>query len=324
MPAATLEQFLQRSRARVRFGRAPPHARRAARRGDPRAPARRLAGRARGWPDRILPLPELALPGTGTARTAPADPASQPACEARRQRQRVADRSAPGAPATTRRAGRKAVPRRAPPAAGPGGGGSGAGGSGAGSVEGGASSTSPNTGGGSARNRSPPRPPPAPRPHASPGTHRRSRRRPAVRRARPRRAATPPTRREGRSPPIRRARQRVRIRAEAARRGRQADRTGHGARDPAQKRGGAPGGAPHRAPAGALVPAGAPARQPALAARRAGPVDRDHRPQRHGDNGRRRPRAARLGGDLANRGRAAGPKRGAGGAPRRPHLRRRA
>ena len=81
----------------------------------------------------------------------------------------------------------------------------------------------------------------------------------------------------------------------------------------AQKRGGAPGGATHRAPAGALVPARAPARQPAVAARRAGPVDRDHRPQRHGD--RRAPATPRCtarrrsGGSSGGR---FGSKRGAG------------
>ena len=63
---------------------------------------------------------------------------------------------------------------------------------------------------------------------------------------------------------------------------------------PRQKRIRAPGWAPHRAPAGALVPARAPARRPAPAARRAGPVDRGHGAERHGDDERLRPRAPGL------------------------------
>ena len=170
------------------------------------------------------PLPKLALPGAGTARTAPSDRASQPAAkrDTNVNASPIARVPASSGHNEASRAQSSASPGASgggPGGGGSGAGGSGAGGSGAGSVEGGASSTSPNTGSGSAPPQ-PTTPTPGTPAHASPGTHPRSRRRPAVRRVRPRRAATPPTRREGRSPPIRRARQRVHIRAEAPGRGR--------------------------------------------------------------------------------------------------------
>ena len=159
------------------------------------------------------PLPELTLPGTGSAQTAPAPPDQGP------QPARVRDAKAHASPIASRQAdgrrqgerggerhaGRRIgrLWRRDRRRCGPGR-----------KRSGGTGSTSPVTGA-APHPRRRPRPRAAPPPQRAPGTRRRSRRPPAVGRAPARRAATPPTRLEGRSPPIRRARQRGRDRIPA-------------------------------------------------------------------------------------------------------------
>jgi hypothetical protein len=114
------------------------------------------------------PLPELALPGTGSTRTAPADRASQPA--AKRDANVNASPIARVPASSDHNEASRAQSSASPGASGggTGGGGSGAEGSGGGTVEGGTSSTSPNTGGGSVQPQ-PTAPIPGPPAHASPG-----------------------------------------------------------------------------------------------------------------------------------------------------------
>ena len=217
MPAATLEHSSKdHAPVFVSGGRRRTHAVRVA--------AATLGLLLAGWLGALAggligfsPFPKLALPGTGAARTAPADRASQPAAkrDANVNASPIARVPASSGHNEASRAQSSASPGAS--RGGTGGGGSGAGRRPAPEASRAAHRRPRRTPGAAALNRSPPRPPPAPRRTRAPGTHRRSRRRPAVRRVRPRRAATPPTRREGRSPPIRRARQRVHIRAEAAR-----------------------------------------------------------------------------------------------------------
>ncbi len=108
------------------------------------------------------PLPELRLPGTGAARTAPADGASQPGVEsdANVNASPIARVPASGHHETSRAQSNATVSAS--------GGGAAGGGSGAGSVGGGTSSTSPNPAGGSAQPQ-PATPAPSTPAHASSG-----------------------------------------------------------------------------------------------------------------------------------------------------------
>ena len=167
MPAATLENSSNdRAPVFVSGGRRRTHAVRVA--------AATLGLLLAGWLVALAggligfsPLPELALPGTGAARTAPANPASQP--DAKR------DANVNGSPIARLPASGHDQTSKAQSSAtasasrnGTGGGGSSAGGSGAGSVAGGTSSTAPSTGGGSAQPQ-PTTPAPSTPAHASSG-----------------------------------------------------------------------------------------------------------------------------------------------------------
>jgi hypothetical protein len=162
MPAATLENSSNdRAPVFVSGGRRRTHAVRVA--------AATLGLLLAGWLFALAggligfsPLPELALPGTDAARTAPADRASQPGVErdANVNASPIARVPASGHNETSR--------AQSSATASADGSGTAGGGSGAGSVGGGTSSTAPNIGGGSAQPQ-PTTPAPATPPHASSG-----------------------------------------------------------------------------------------------------------------------------------------------------------
>jgi hypothetical protein len=162
MPAATLENSSNdRAPVFVSGGRRRTHAVRVA--------AATLGVLLAGWMFALAggligfsPLPELRIPGTGAARTAPAEGASQPGAErgANVNASPIARVPASGHNATSRAQGSATASAS--------GSGAGGGGSGAGSVGGGTSSTSPSTAGGSVQPQ-PTEPAPTTPAHASSG-----------------------------------------------------------------------------------------------------------------------------------------------------------